>query len=188
MSCKLRVVAILIFLLLTIPAYAATFKGKVIDADTKQPIEGAVVVAAWHEATATVAGESTRLKDVKETLTGKNGEWAIKGPKGRWSGNITAIFTFLTGTYYTRPPQFIIFKPAYCSWSIEAFGIDACREKLKPTGMDGFAKGETVEIPKLTNKEDRLRNLPGPINGREKQKEFIRLINEESRYLGLRKY
>ena len=60
-------------------AYAATFKGKVIDADTREPIEGAVVVAVWHEATSTISGESTRLKDVEECLTDKNGEWTIDG-------------------------------------------------------------------------------------------------------------
>jgi len=86
-------------------AYAATFKGKVIDADTREPIEGVVIVAVWHEATATISGESTRLKDVKETLTDKNGEWTLEGPTGKWGGSVSAIYTFLTGSYYTRPPN-----------------------------------------------------------------------------------
>ena len=107
------------------PAYAATFKGKVIDADTKEPIEEAVVVAVWYEATSTISGASTRLKDVTEALTNKAGDWVIEGPRGKWGGAITAIYTFLTGSYYTRPPEFIVFKPAYCSWPADA-GV-ACR-------------------------------------------------------------
>ena len=188
MGNKFTVITFLILCFISTTACAATFKGKVIDADTKQPIEGAVVVASWREARAGIAGEDTRLKDVKETLTDKNGEWVIKGPKGREGGNITAIFTFLTGTYYTRPPQLIVFKPGYCSYP-EGFMIDACKEKMKTynfTNSDNV--GETVELPKLIRREDRLMVLPGPVAGENalmKQKEFIRLINEESKYLGI---
>ena len=170
-------------------AYAATFKGKVIDADTREPIEGAVVVAVWHEATATISGESTRLEDVKETLTDKKGEWTIEGPRGKRGGSVTAIYTFLTGSYYTRPPEFIVFKPSYCSWPA-GFGIDSCKGKLKPSGNDKLANGETVELSTLTNREDRLRaqgigpvyDGPSILN---KQQEFIRLLNAERRNLGL---
>ena len=154
--------AIVFFILListASPISAATFKGKVVDADTKEPIEGAVVVASWFEETATVAGPSTRLKDVRETLTDNRGEWVIQGPKGRRGGNITAIFTFLTGTYYTKRPQFTIFKPGYCSCPL-AVGIEVCKQRMKPFGIDG--EGETLELPKLT-KRDRMtiiRNIP----------------------------
>jgi len=198
---KLITSALTALLLLTVPQFVrpswgwldCSFKGKVVDADTKEPIEGAVVVAVWHEAMATIAGESTRLHDVKETLTDRNGEWMIKGPRGRWGGNITALWTFLTGSHYTRPPQFIVFKPGYCSWP-NGFGIDGCRGRMKPSGNHKVADGETVELPRLTEKKERLRNLPGDIWGdskytpkeaQQRQKEFIRLINEESRNLGI---
>ena len=73
----------LLLMLLESPADGATFKGKVIDADTKEPIEGAAVVAVWSEETTTPTATHSRLKDVKEVLTDKNGGWEIKGPKGR---------------------------------------------------------------------------------------------------------
>ena len=170
-------------------AYAATFKGRVLDADTREPIEGAVVVAVWHEATATISGESTRLKDVRETLTDKNGEWTMEGPTGKWGGSVTAIYTFLTGSYYTRPPEFIVFKPGHCSWPA-GFGIDSCKGKLKPSGNEKLADGETVELSRLTNREDRLRAQGvGPIydgpSFLKKQQDFIRLLNAERRSLGL---
>ncbi len=187
-------VLIFIFIFFSTTACAATFTGKVIDADTKEPIEGAVAVVSWNEARATIAGEDTRLKDVKETLTDKNGKWMIEGHRGRWGGNITAIFTFLTGTYYTRPPEFIIFKPGYCSWP-KGFSIEACQGKIKPDGNDKVAKGEIVELPKLTKREDRLRALPGRVTGYltgedawKKQKEFTMMLNEERRNLGLEEY
>jgi len=169
-------------------AFAATFKGKVVDADIREPIEGAAVVAVWHEATATVSGESTRIKNVEECLTDKNGEWSIEGPTGKWGGTVTAIYTFLTGSYYTRPPQFIVFKPGYCSWPA-GFGIDSCKGKLKPSGNDKLADGETVELSTLINREDRMKGLPEAIGDNKatlrKQKQFMRLINEERRNIGL---
>ncbi len=177
--------------------YHYVFHGKVIDADTKKPIEGAAVVASWVKAGATPAGPTTELEDVKETLTDKDGRWIIKGPRGRDPENITVIIHMLTFTYYTRTPTFIVFKPGYCPWTVEAFGINACREKLKPRGSDGFirlVRGVTVELPNLTNRADRLRALPTPIHLVDrmseeevlsKQKNFIRLLNEENYYLGL---
>jgi hypothetical protein len=174
------------------PLSAATFKGKVIDADTKEPIEGAVVVAEWNEETTAPAATHSRLKDVKEVLTDKNGKWVIKGPRGSYGGNITAIFTFLTGTYYTRPPEFIIFKPGYCSWP-ERFGVEVCKERMKPFSV---GEGETLELPKLTRREDRLKALPSPIEKEgDRKKEFykkqeilLRLIDEERRYLGIQEF
>ncbi|MBI4822833.1 MAG: hypothetical protein HY805_01190 [Nitrospirae bacterium] len=174
-----------LYLLFSTTAFGATYSGRVIDADTKKPIEGAVVVAVWLEERATIAGPSSRLKDVKETLTGKDGAWVIKGPKGRRMGNIKAIVSFLTGTHFTKPPEFIIFKPGYCSWPA-AFGIDACKEKMK---YSDIGEGGVVELPRLTEREDRLKAYRvGPVSGvgaYKKQKEFIRLLNEESKTLGL---
>ncbi len=163
---KCSVILFFVFFVFCSCAYAATFKGKVIDADTQEPIEGAVVVAQWIEERATIAGASTRSRDVKETLTDKKGIWVIEGPGGRRGGNITAIFTFLTGTHYTRTPEFIIFKPGYCSWP-KGFGIDACRGRIKRRGDEETAEGETVELPKLTNREDRLKSLSISLAGGE---------------------
>ena len=170
------------------PAHAKTFKGRVVDADTKGPIEGAVVVAYWYKATATITGDATELKDVKECLTGKNGEWSINGPKGR-PNNPNPLFTLMTGTYYTREPQFIVFKPGYCSWP-KGFEIDSCKDKIKPGGNEKLREEETVELPKLTNRKDRIEaqsiQEPAGEGVDEKLRELHRLLNEERRNLGMR--
>ena len=178
---KLIIFMFFAFMFFSTTVYGATFKGKVIDAETKEPIEGAVVVAVWHEEAATPTGSTSEPKDVKETLTDKNGEWIIKGPRGKKMGDIMAIFSFLTGTYFTNPPLFIVFKPGYCSYTA-GFGIEAC--KMKPSGI---GDGETIELRKLTNREDRLRAIPSTAWGElAKQTELIRLIKEEHRNLGLK--
>ena len=126
-------ISCLLALSLFATACAATFRGKIIDADTKQPIEGAVVVATWSEETTTIGATHTRLKDVKEVLTNKNGEWEIHGPRGKDSEfmeNIMAFLGVFTGIYYTRPPEIIYFKPGYCSYP-SGYGIPGCKNKIK---------------------------------------------------------
>ena len=228
-----------------------TFRGKVIDFHAKQPIEGAVVVACWHEARPAVGAESSRVKDVKETLTDRNGEWTIVGEEGK-PYNPNPYWSFLTGSYYTKHPVFIIFKPAYEAYGqgvvsyyayayadkeesregllvyvteLEEHYRKKYREKeplrdyfgtpffplkepetrlrnldipfeyredvsrLVPGKSFQFETYTVIGLKKLMTREERLRNLPGPVSGEgtlEKQKEFIRLLNEESANLGLR--
>jgi hypothetical protein len=164
------------------------FSGRVIDAETKEPIEGAVVVAYWYEArTTTIGSESTRIKDVQECLTDKNGEWTILGEEGK-SFNPDPYHSLLTGTYYTREPQFIVFKPGYCPWP-EGFYVDSCEIKIKPRGNGDIRRRVTAELPKLSKEEDRLRIVPDIVGESfplfRKQKAFMRLINEERRNLNL---
>ena len=179
----------LMFLLIGVLACEKTYSGKVIDADTKEPIEGAVVVATWLEETATVAGPSTRFKDVKETLTDKSGKWIIVGPRGRDGGNISAIYTFITGTYHTIEPGFIVFKPGYCPWP-KGFSAETCARKIIIEGNSNIGAGKTLRLPKLTDREDRRRVLPEregfSRDSDKKQLNFLRLINEEHKNLGLK--
>ncbi len=182
---------ILLLIIISTSDRITTFRGKLIDADTKKSIEGAVVVASWDEERVVVAEGGTRLKDVRESLTDKNGEWTIKGPRGRIRGNFISLVSFFTGIYITQPPRFIIFKPGYCSWP-QGFYVESCKRnlifELDSMGHYKVGDGETIGLPILRNRQDRTKNLPGPTDGREKQKEFIKLINEECRYLNLEKF
>jgi len=173
-----------IFLLFAMPvsisAKDITFRGRVIDSETKEPIEGVVVVASWLEARPTISGESTRLKDVRETLTDRNGEWSITGEEGQ-PNTEHPYYHFFTGTYYTRTPSFIIFKPGYCSWP-EGFYIEACQGKMKSIGE--FTVTRTFELPKLTRRERMImiRNIPslGMASGSiESLPLFKRLVEQE---------
>ncbi len=153
MKDKFTIILLFTVMFFSTSACGANFKGKVIDADTKEPIEGAIVVASWTEEAPTAAGSTSRLRDVKETLTDKNGEWAIKGPSGK---GIFSWLRFFTSLYSARPPVFIVFKPGYCSWP-KGFGVPACKDKIK-----GFDIEKTIELPKLTDRsrESLLRNIP----------------------------
>jgi hypothetical protein len=181
---------IVLMLVMSASSFSYTYKGRVVDAETKEPIEGAVVVAHWNKEKGYFIETVQYLKDVKETLTDKNGEWKIKGPKGHVSGDpLYVIVSHIPFVYYTLKPNFIVFKPGYCSWP-RGFGIAACGG-LKPGGRSKIIEGETIELPRLTAREDRLKAKPGIVkgdNGARKQKTYIKLLNEENRYLGLGEY
>jgi hypothetical protein len=165
---------------------AYTYKGRVIDAGTKEPIEGAAVVVYWYKEKGYFIETVQKLKNVKETLTDENGEWAIKGPKGHDIGHpFYLMISHIPFIYYTWKPSFIVFKPGYCSVPKPASLLAACKE-MKFHGGEGFGHGMTVELPRLTKRgHRRLASMVGPIGSgkkwRKKQKEFIRLLNKTER-------
>jgi hypothetical protein len=192
---------LILFIVIFIQASDRTYQGRVIDAETKEPIEGAVVVAEWWEEKGAFLGSLERLRDVKETLTDRDGKWSITGPESDKKKIVRGMLSVIAIVWAIRNPGFIIFKPGYCSWP-EGFSIDACKDKIRPERTDQIMEGKTVEfeLPKLTNREDRLRafNL-GPIRSSsddpkikkkflKKQLEFLKLLDEESRNLGLSEY
>jgi hypothetical protein len=171
-----------------------TFRGRVIDADTKEPIAGAVVVVEWKTERTTPTATHTNLKDVKEIVTDENGEWSISGPKGRADELIPGLSLFIP---YTKEPIFTIFYPGYCPWP-KGFEIKACKERIKPGGNGKIIEGETIELPKLTNRQDRwmaegvrpefMFEIVADKRKARKIKNFLRLLNEENRFLGLSEY
>lgn len=184
----LSVVAVIV-LIVVYYLIPVTYSGKIIDVDTGEPLEGAVVVAEWSEETATVTGGASQVKDVRETLTDKNGEWKIRGPRGKDEDNLVILFTFVTGVSITSKPSFIIFKPGYCSIP-GGRHLSACRRKKVIRESGSYGRGATIGLPKLENREDRKRNQMISLiyDGNEiikKQREFIRLLNIERRELGL---
>jgi hypothetical protein len=171
------------FGLMSVHAYPAedwTFQGKVVDAETLKPIEGAVVVAVWREARATPVSSTFRFKDAKETLTDQNGEWSITGPKGEIKGVNEAAWlaSAVLGNYFTADPEFFIYKPGYGRPNLEPGSFTACAYVNQKSNMEGIVlalHGKTEEERKqyeeeygrfsaspfvpVKNPETKLRNL-----------------------------
>lgn len=137
------------------------FKGRIIDAETKEPIEGAVVVVAYSKASAGIGGKDISVIKAKETLTDKNGEFDFP--------SYTTMIGPLSVEHYAT---FLFYKPGYGSGPVAPKGLDAPSEEIffsKGIGGTGELEGTVggnlnavikvtfgiVELPKLKTKEER---------------------------------
>jgi flagellar basal body-associated protein FliL len=73
---SLIIAAVIIILIILCPlAFLSPYKGKVIDTETKEPIEGAVVLVVYYSESPTIAGSSVQPADAQEAVTDSNGEF-----------------------------------------------------------------------------------------------------------------
>jgi hypothetical protein len=154
--------------------YLPPFEGKVIDAETKEPISGAAVLAVYYGEYPTVAGANTYAIDAQETLTDEKGEFNIAEVK-EWFGDHP-------GTPVEA--NLMIFKPGYGAFPHHR-GSRAIGENSSwpPPG-----KYVVYELPKLKTREERKANLRFQYYegfGDRIFSHFLNLINEEYRNLGL---
>jgi len=81
------------------------YVGRVIDSETREPIEGAVVLAVWNSVRATVAGGISTYYDAEETVTDANGDFRIEGLGVRVLTNVPEadVLIFKAGYEYVGP-------------------------------------------------------------------------------------
>jgi hypothetical protein len=84
--------------------YDGTYNGKVVDADTREPIGGVVVLGTWDVLHPNVAGGYHTYYDARETVTDKNGEFSIYGQGLRIMSNLEpmSVLIFKSGYSYER--------------------------------------------------------------------------------------
>jgi hypothetical protein len=172
---------VLIYFLLFLPAscypvrFDGPYKGKVIDADTGQPIESVVVLGVWYKEYPTAAGSVSSYYDAMETVTDKNGEFEI-------SGLGLKVMSFVA------PMRIVIFKAGYenigyVMW--KSFKTDEIlKERIKWKGDRAI-----ISIKKWTLEErwNRWRNIFGSpyVNiPDEKQKLLLKEIEKEEKEIG----
>ena len=147
---------------------ARTCNGRIVDADTKLPIEGVVVLGIWYNEYGTPAGAITNYHNAKETVTDKNGDFVIKG---------TDFIIFKAGYEYLDMDTAIFKK------RIEDIGL---RDKIKWEGGKAI-----IPLRKLTMEERKRQGTPPfPTEAYPKLKIplLIKEINKEKIEFGLPPY
>jgi len=164
------------------------FKGKVIDSETKEPIEGAVIVAQYYIRVLVPTGSHSVLTDVRETLTDKNGEFSIP-----------SLTRFIHPLATGDKTFFLVWKPGYKKEEIRDSYFftkePGTVENLAVQTEKGFEMKSVrlgiVELKKAKTMEERRKEIPtrvGEFPDFRKQKEFIRLINEERILFGFKPF
>ncbi len=179
----LAITSLIVLVNFTSPASAffEPYRGKVIDAETKEPIEGAVVAAIWIREVKHFNVTRNIFKKARETVTDKNGEFSIK-PYHHYSLRPLSKLRL----------EWVVFIPGYASFP-QATHTYRWHPRVKPQrNLDKIFRPYTVvELPKLKTRGERrkyLIGLPGTRVPVEKIPLLIHAINIENVELGLKPY
>jgi hypothetical protein len=151
------------------------YTGRVIDAETRQPLEGAVVVASWRRDVFRWVIVSSRHQAARETLTDGDGRFVIDAKKLEERA-----------PYRTTPPTITILALGYGFFPrFQTSPVDSAGGEIFEKG-----KGTTVELRRLDRKErraqvsmiDRFELSPSPFR---EIPQFLRLLNMEREAIGL---
>ncbi len=141
------------------------FRGKIVDAETGQPIQGAVVLMIWLRLVDVLIATKTEFYDAREAVSGPDGTFEI--PRLN-----PPFFRFNIVTYGPK-----IFAPGYAEerWVV-----------TPPTG-EALMDPTVIEMRRLRTREELLRksrSRPGEVPD-DRMPEFIRAINIERMMLGM---
>jgi len=169
------------------------YKGRIIDADTKEPIEGVVIVVMYyvHPIVSGPAGGSARIIHIKETLTDAKGDFVIPSYTTLTSPNSFEIDT-----------EFIIYKGGYASYpdnSSEIYPFQYCGPGYlfldeKSGKVEEFKKDPEIvkitmgvaELKKLNDSDRRNSYPPSPPTDKIKDTPLLyNAINEEANRYGI---
>jgi len=162
------------------------WKAQVVDAETKQPLQGVVVVAVWKKY---LPVEGTvgvfEYVDSIEEVTGGDGRFVI--PERIFSNADRVIL---------KEPDFYLFKPGYGQWRFQGeegwSKLDTAerRKSYEEAGRQFESKGAVIEVPPLKTRDERLNFYQSPwrlpnIVPPEKIKRWTDAQEAERKYLDL---
>jgi len=153
------------------------YRGQVLDAQTKAPLAGAVVVALWWRDRVYPLQTNSEHYAVREVITDSEGHFAME------------VRDIEEGApRRTRKPEFLVFVPGYGAFP---------HGNTSPKGFIAelfYGAGGTVELPSLTSREERLENLSSADPHRFSETPhkdlpwLVKAVDEERVALGLRPY
>lgn len=150
------------------------YSGKVIDKETNEPIEGAVVFIRFFTQIGHFAGTTSYFADAVEVLTNSQGEFTVP---------VQRLRNTKFGHFWDKSGDVMVFKPGY-----GCYPGHRETEANPPEFPDN--SNAIVKLPKLKTEEERKENLGEASYSRgaipfEKQQHLLEFINQERINLGL---
>jgi hypothetical protein len=156
------------------------FQGQILDTETKEPIEGVVVLIEWSQYRLSSLFENTIFYDAQETLTDKNGEFYMSG-----------IWVLNPWTRLMLDTDVMVYKSGY-----EAIALGSWKGRLEakswrqPAELKGYSRGSyifkvedgkpVIMLKKLTMDERKKVSPPSrPSIPIEKMKLLTKEVNKE---------
>src|SRR5262245_39287714 len=125
--------------------YQGPYRGRVVDAETKEPIAGAAVVAVWMRDKVYPLHSTAVLYGAREVLTLSDGGFVIDGKDLERSAPTR-----------TRKPYFTVFFPGYASYRSRPF-----IERGFQSGTMLERAGMTIGLPRLITRKERVEVVAG---------------------------
>ena len=153
------------------------YRGQIVDAQTKAPLPGAVVVALWRRDRVYPFQVNSEHYAVRETVTDSEGRFLME-VKDIEDG----------APRRTRKPEFLVFLPGYGAFP---------HRYTSPKGFIAeifYGVGTAVELTRLESRDERLENLssalPHSFSDRphEDLPRLVNAVNEERKAVGLGPY
>lgn len=176
---KCLTIVLALFFLFFLSTTAITYKfgpysGRVIDAETKEPIEGAVVYLVCSTVQPNPGGGSWVYAGAAETLTNTDGQFILS----------YRAWTFRFLTFWDDDPQLFFLKPGYGVFPGHKNASIIPDVLYIPTG-----KPITIQLPKLVHMHERRENFrrfyPRSYNvPYRRRKHTTNMLNQERLYLG----
>ncbi len=181
MTCLSRLAALLLVSWLPACAAPGEYHGTVVDAETRAPLEGVVVVVFWGKKPYIAMDGPEYFHDVREAVTDREGRFSMPaGPRIDWNP-----FT------YVKTPDTTIYLPGY---KPQAPGFGYEREFEREQMVEALLRGDVFELRKFppdAEIQSRAAGLSSFISGDtpfERIPHLHRLVNEQARRLGLSPY
>ena len=171
---------------------AAAYHGRVIDAETKAPVEGAVVTVIWYKKPLITMDGPLYFHNAKEVLTDSNGAFSVDASPGiNWNPftrrmtdpNLGRTDPDDPGIY----PTIVIFKPGYGPFP----GAQVAPSSEAEAKRAMLREGAVVELPELKTRKDQIRfadmccGVYDEIVPPQRIRNLLRLINIQRENLGL---
>ena len=140
-----RIVLTVVLVALAMAGSASTeerYHGRVVDADTNEPLPGAVVIVIWSKRPIVSMNGVSFFHDVREAMTDAEGRFSIQAKPG-WNLN-----PFRT---VTRHPEIVVYKPGYGPFRVAYTRL----ERLRPRDLRAMhetllaRRAAMIPIPKL---------------------------------------
>jgi len=170
------------------PPGEGPWRGTIVDAETKQPLEGVVVFALWNERYGSIGGYAGGgYCDSEEVVTGADGRFTIRRLKRSFNP-----FSIIQG------PDFTIYKPGYGRWHFQGDeewltlrGDELNRSVNAVWQRFNSEAAVVIELTPLKTRDARMNflkktlSLPSTDTPADRFPKFLEAVNQEHGALGL---